>query len=74
MLGALCVSAAPTVLRLSGCFLIPETYSPVLLQKRAKELRSLHPEMTELYAPLEHSDMSAKGLLKRVRARMPRQR
>jgi len=48
------------------CFLIPETYSPVLLQKRAKELRSLHPEMTELYAPLEHSDMSAKGLLKRT--------
>ena len=40
----------------------------MLLKKRAKELRALHPEMTELYAPLEHSDMSVKGILQRVRS------
>ena len=46
----------------------------MLLKKRAKELRALHPEMKDLYAPLEHSDMSAKGLLKRARARLRFQR
>ncbi|KAJ8690033.1 hypothetical protein PTI98_012879 [Pleurotus ostreatus] len=47
--------------------LLPETYAPVLLQKRARRLRKADPEKNHaIYAEHERSDWSFKGVLHRT--------
>ncbi|KAI3475521.1 hypothetical protein L1887_63078 [Cichorium endivia] len=47
--------------------LLPETFAPILLVRKAKRLRKLDPEANkELYAPHEKSDWSFKGVMHRT--------
>jgi len=49
------------------CFLFPETYSPVILQKKAKRLRKEDPVGSkQLYAEHEQQDWSVKGVISRT--------
>ena len=48
-------------------FFLPETYGPVLLMRRARELRRLEPEKyAHIYAPLERADNSWRSLVERT--------
>ncbi|KAM0792067.1 hypothetical protein ACM66B_004772 [Microbotryomycetes sp. NB124-2] len=52
------------------CVLLPETYHPALLAKRAKSLRKQDPEKNaKLYADLERADFSPKTLVTRTLCR-----
>lgn len=48
-------------------FLIPETYAPVLLQWKARELRRVDPVGNkDVYAEHERGDWSVKGVIRRT--------
>ncbi|KAM0792068.1 hypothetical protein ACM66B_004773 [Microbotryomycetes sp. NB124-2] len=52
------------------CVLLPETYHPALLAKKAKKLRKEEPEKNaKLYADLERADFSPKTLVTRTLGR-----
>lgn len=48
-------------------FIVPETYGPVLLQRKAKELRKADPVRNkDVYADHERGDWSLKGVVRRT--------
>ncbi|KAJ3535277.1 hypothetical protein NMY22_g6556 [Coprinellus aureogranulatus] len=48
-------------------FLLPETYAPVILARKAKKLRKAEPEKNkDIFAQHERQDWSAKGILHRT--------